>query len=866
MALTGEYDVVAEIGIGAINAIVGAVHENQDGRYPPMPHSLQLWVDDTHRGAGDPVPESERTGVASRVEVQVSTPTVSLPIDTIGVRPDIGPVAVHRAAAGGVARPPYGIVLPPWRPRQKLLTTEVRVRAWVRDGTSGRLPQFVHGRLFVTTAPVRTDVVGVGSFITMDRSSGPQVSFQPAAGTVITDEQRLAVAAVVRNVIRSDMEPPTFKLSLPPEVRHFDFELQPEARRPCISLLLNLTDRPVRPGAEASVTPGLLPDGADFAIAVGRDFILGTLRSNLFQNAGGTFRYSKWGVSASVRPNWGAASFDLEPGRIVFTLRGDGNISWWGVDDHFTFTVRMAFSLQVVGGRLELVAVGDPEVDLDDVAVGGGYLEGKAKSSIRDARDDALAAGASRIRDALDLTGPLAAILSSVSPKPPGVVVTRAEIRADGLVVSGTIGLAASGPVVVATVGRAGMDDALESWVPGGTIERFVWERSAWPRFPPTPSVRVEEHRFVSESTAVSVFERLCLRVEGTRVLAGGRVVPVSGSACFIFVPVIGGVADLAVGQPRPLFPLTEAVDGRGVRVIGHVDPWAPGRVPAKGHANLLLHFASGAAGEDLRRFAEAVKEIAEGATGERTPAVLAIAVVPEGGLGPCAEAGLADELLVVEDDAGAWRAAFAVDATPATVLVAPSGGVVWRGGGDTTGRELVDAVARHAAPGGEIAVNRVGVAVRPGARPPDVPLGLADGSELSLRRLRGRPLVVTFFTSRSRPSLDQLSALCDLAGGTGPGAPLVVAVGDGEPPDRVAEIAKERGLPFLVLPDPDRRISRAFGVWCWPSTVWVGADLRVEAVDVGLAGGYSSPEPPAPPEPPRSPEPPEPPRSPGSY
>src|SRR5215217_6975887 len=90
--LTGEYDVVAEIGMGLLNAVLGAVHENQNTSFPTMPHSLDLLVDDTYRGPADPIQESQRTGIRSRVEVSVGTPIISLPVDTLVDWPEVVPV------------------------------------------------------------------------------------------------------------------------------------------------------------------------------------------------------------------------------------------------------------------------------------------------------------------------------------------------------------------------------------------------------------------------------------------------------------------------------------------------------------------------------------------------------------------------------------------------------------------------------------------------------------------------------------------------------------------------------------------------------------------------------------------------------
>jgi peroxiredoxin len=844
--LTGEYDVVAEVGVSLLNGILGAVHENQDRNYPMMPHSLNLFIDDTHHGDSDPIPASERTGIRSRIEVQVSTPTVSLPVDSLVVRPDFlgsaeGSIAARSTPPAptaastqsrlhpGVADPfgvlLEGIIVPPTLFDLPRVTARVRVRAWVRDATEPALPEFLDGDLYVTTGLVRSDVAGVGPFLTLDRTSGPLVAFQPAAGTDMSDQQRQIVASIVRNFIRADTDPATFRISLPPEVRHFDFKLQPEARRPSILVMFMLTDRAPGPGARSSVGAGLLPDGTDFAIAVGRDYMLGVLRSHLFQGLPEEYHYSKLGVSATVRPDFAGATFDLEPGRIVFSLGGDGEISWFGIDDHFTFTVRQAFGLQVVDGALEPVADDDPVVDLDDVAVGGDYIEGKARAQIREQRDAALATGASQLRDAFDVRKQLEKIISGINPRPAGVALTGVEIRPEGVLVPGTVALAASGPVVVGQVGRAGLNDALESWIPGGTVERFVWERF------PLPDVRVEDHRFVTEAITGTFFGGFCLRVEGTRVTAGGGVAPVSGSACFQFSPVIGPVTGVSAAISRPLVPLTSPAADGGVRVIGHYDPWAPGRVPSKGHANLLLHFGSKGADETVKLLRDALRGVRK-----RDAAIMAVGVVRSEGHALARRLGPSDDVLVVEDEDGQWARAFDVSDVPATVIVGQQGEVAWRDTSAITAKKLAAAIDKHAKAGGEVAMNPIRLAIGLNERPPDVPLRLADGSELSLRRLKGRPIALTFWTSRSEPSLDHLEFLREMQMTRGRGAPVTIAVGDGESPERVARILKEKEFPFLLLPDPDRRVSRMFGVWCWPCTVWIRPDQRVEAIDFGAA------------------------------
>lgn len=867
--LTGEYDVLVEVGVNALNGILGAVHENQDPHYPTMPHSLALVVNDSPRGAGDPVPASSRTGFASRVEVQVSTPIVFLPVDTLDVRPDVlggahvmgtraetPPSPGPEAPAGrdrprvqgraiesgsidlGESRTRTGIIVPPTGFGRPRITAKVRVRAWVRDPTTPPLPSFLHGDLFVSTALVRSEVPNVGTFLTIDRTFGPQVTFLPAPGVAVTDDQRRLIETVIRNVIQGDMEPPTFRVSLPPEVKHFDFKLEPEARRPAVLLLLTLTDRTPGPGAQATVRAGLLPDGADFAIGVGRDFIVNLLRTNLFQGVASSFSFSKLGVSGTVRPDFAGASFNLEPGRIVFSLTGDGDISWFGIDDHFTFSMRLAFGLQVVGGDLTLVADGDPVISLVDVAVGGDFIEGKARDRIKEERDAALAAGGAGIQDALDVRGQIETILAGINPRPADVSLTGVEIRPDGVAAFGTIGLAASGPVAVSHATRGGFHDALRTWIPGGTIDRLVWQL---PRhIPPGTVVRVDDHRFVTEPVGLGLFGSICLTVEGTRVTAGGGIAPVTAAACLPLAPSVVQLDGLPAASDRPLLPLTEATADGGIRSAGHYDPWGRGHRPPGGHANLVVHFATEGGPETATLLREAL-----GAVRNREAAILAVGVVPAGGVLRAGGGQEPEPVLLAEDPDGLWASVLGVAGSPATVLVGPQGDVLWRSDSEITAKKLAAALNKFARPGGEIVAQPIRVSPRLGERPPDVGFRLGDGAELSLRRLRGRPLALTFWTSRSEPSLDQLEFLREFHARAGHSAPLTIAVGSGETPERVGELAREQEFPFVMLPDPDQRITRAFGVWCWPSTVWIRADQRVEAIDIGAAATRDAPPPP---------------------
>ena len=860
--LTGEYDLAMEVSVAAINRVLAVLHENQDPRYPLLPHSVDMFVDDTPRGVADPVPEVERTGLQADVEIQVSTPTLSLP------------------QGGGLLAEAVALAIPvegPWTlPQPSDVSVRTEVRAWVKGSPQPSVPAFLHGDVFVNAELVRTTLgrpellptraevrarsglgpiygeptLAEGTFLGLDRTS-LGVVFQPAPGTTVTSEERVRIAQIIRNALRSDLEPVTFQVSLPDEVKQWDYKLEPDHASGIAALVL--TDRAPAAGAIEGISGGWIPSGADFAIAVGRDYILSLLKSQVLRGFPERYTFSKWGVSAEVRPDWEAAGFSLEPGRIVLSITGDGEISWWGLDDSFSFTVRIGFTLAVGSGGLELRAAGDPEVDLSDVAVGGGYIEDNVEDRVRDVRDTALQAAREQIRELLQVQRLFEEGLARIQPASPGVRLTGVVIDRDGITVPGRISLAPSDAVVVRQVKRGGLIDALESWIPGGTIDRYRWFRR-----PPEiatalvfggPGVaysteHVEEHRFVTEEDALGlddvIMPVICLEVQGTRVTSAGTFAPISAHTCSFYHPLppwpIAGFAENKA-RPVPVLPI------RGVRpdgrtgTVGHYSPWASGRAPRDGATTLIVHFPEGPWEETVAALQDAL------GTRPRGTALMVAILFREEESSEVAQARIEADaaFLVGEDLDNEWAEAFGVHKRPATVLIDARGRVVWQEEGSLTPSELAGAIQEHAEEGGRVSWQRLRLGVAAGDSPPEFPFRVGHGAELSLRRLRGRRVVLSFWTSWCEPSIEQLrefSRAYEAGGGAGP---LVLAVGDGESADRAEEMAHAEGLPFPVLPDPERKISRRFGVAAWPSTVWIGTDMRIEAVNLGLTAAAGS-------------------------
>jgi peroxiredoxin len=867
--LTGEYDVAVEVSVALLNRVLAVLHENQDPGFLALPHSMTLFVDDTSQGTGDPVPEAERTGFQAGVEVQVSAPTLSLPQGGGQV-------------ADGLA---WAVRLPaPWTPpKPPDVNISAVVRAWVEGTPQPSVPEFIHGTMIVSADIARTSIgtvgtaptalaagpplggigsggvfpPGVETFLGIDRTS-LGVFFQPAQGTAVPSDEQRRIEQISRNLLRTNLRPLTFQISVPANVARWDYKLDPD--HASIMAAFILTGRTPAAKAIDDLPRGWLPPGADFAIAVGRDYILNNilsvLRAQLLRSAPSKYTAS-WGwpvdvVSGEARPDWSASGFDLETGQVVFSVAGDGDISYAGIDDGFSFTIRLGFTLDVAGGVLGLRAAGDPEVDLSDVAIGTDTLRDSIRDAVRGARDQALAAARDQIRDALRVQRPIEEILARIQPAPPGVILTGVAIHREGIIVSGATGLAPSAPVVVRQVRRRTMIDALDSWIPGGTIERFRWYQSRPVAAPlmlegiagPTVSGLIEAHQFVIDEASPGhtyAYSPVgCLEVQGTRVTPGGEVATVSGNTCGYFHPLLP--------WPIPRFPTKGSrawpvlpiqgvrPDGR-IGTVGHYSPWASGWAPRQGPTTLVVHFAEG----DWEKTAAAL----QAALGKHPPeAALVVAILfGDGVLSELPQARIkANAAFVLGEDDGHWAEAFGVSKRPATVLVDAQGTTAWKEEGPLRPPRLAKALDEHAEKGGQVSWQPVRLGVMAGDEPPAFPFRLGRGAELSLEWLRGRQLVLTFWTSWCEPSIAQLREFAQATrDGEGTG-PLVLAIGDGESADRAAEMAQDEDLPFPVLPDPDREISRRFGVGCWPSSVWISPAARVEAVNFGLTAVANRP------------------------
>ena len=101
---------------------------------------------------------------------------------------------------------------------------------------------------------------------------------------------------------------------------------------------------------------------------------------------------------------------------------------------------------------------------------------------------------------------------------------------------------------------------------------------------------------------------------------------------------------------------------------------------------------------------------------------------------------------------------------------------------------------------------------------------------------MHGRKVLLNFWQSWSAPCLTELRRLQKVYEAGRKEPPFIVAFHGGKDGKRLKEIRKQLGLSFALVQDSEQEIARKYGVRCWPTTVAVDTEGRVEHVQFGVA------------------------------
>jgi peroxiredoxin len=368
---------------------------------------------------------------------------------------------------------------------------------------------------------------------------------------------------------------------------------------------------------------------------------------------------------------------------------------------------------------------------------------------------------------------------------------------------------------------------ALNSWIPGGTIDRFEWRSATDP-----PPGFVDENRFVlihqpppasagtaSRATVLAGFAPLCLTVRGSRLSSSGPIVAQAVSATVCGISGFSLLNDLAAADLQPTIAVT-APGQHGHAIVGHMAAHVDN--DNLGTPNLLVRFARrGLEGTDILTKALAT-------TNRQGTSVAVVVVAPNDIL---SKATLSADV-VYSADVERWAKRLGVEqsAEDETVIVAPNGRVTWRHRGAIDAKDLSAALEKNLAAGPPVNRLLFTSSTRHGHAAPNFLFDYAPGRQLSLRKLAGRPATIVFWTTHSEPSI---AAVREETRSAGEGA-VVLAVNVGDPPDLVAREAKRHELSATIVNDVSGEIARGYGVTVFPTIVSVEASGAVAAIRYG--------------------------------
>jgi len=759
------------------------------------------------------------------------------------------------------------------------------------DPNTSPLAEFIRGDLQITASVDEVTSQAANVIDINFKADQADINFTPSfASQALSPEDLAGIDLLIRNILKTSVLPSS--APLPPNVAFLQFKtlLGTES---AVAALLNIVGPS---GDPASMNGVFLGPGDDFAFAAGIDYLRAALKPTLDNILSQSYSFTVpidllvTTVHVSYNISLNSAALDLQNGqngKIVLTIQGEATqTSHKGyAPQNFTFTARLEFTLQVSGATANLVP-GDVSLDTSSWLVN--LFQGSATNGMRQVRDDALnQSGAyDTVRSMFDANANLGGFLNSLlAPARPKIVFQPQEfllayasvdIQPNGIILHGSLAVLDSRPVAISEAGAGGSAaitgwppphvefeqipittgghrgivgnpfssgpdySALKTWIPGGTITQYEWSTQNQGQIFP---FAVEPNQFVLlhsgpasidttlATNVVSAYTPLCLTVRGTRITASGPEVdqPVSGTVCgYNSVSVIpGGLVTSPAGGALPMLTLAHRGTDGQVVVAGHTaaQPDTAGR----GTPNLIVHFADENTMGQLDVLTQALSESKRENAGTAVVAVIA----PD----QLAKARYAPGIIYADNQAQAWERVYGVKSThrPLTLIVAPTGKILWQHEGEPRREALAAAINRHLVSCGSGWVGMFRPNVRIGQPAPDFLFEYAPGRQLTLRKLAGRPVVLVFWRSSSKVSLAAVRDLQKTPTYAGGPARLVLAINDGEPADLAKRIAAENGFSANLATDPDREISLAYGVSLWPTIVFVDSSGLI----TGIRHGY---------------------------
>jgi hypothetical protein len=654
------------------------------------------------------------------------------------------------------------------------------------------------------------------------------------------------------------------------------------------------------PGGNLASLGELFLQGHDFGLAVSSDYILSQVQPMLDPIAGQQVDIFKtWDAGAAggmtleyhARADTAAAAWlgpfslpYLVPSAALIRVRVTG-VGWCsrlyrsGVynigsvnasDLGMTFTADQLILLTFNGAaeRFSVNAFGPPGVVVNYNGPYAGDIKPAAAEQISATVAANVGGALSQAQNGLNAL-PLSDARASLSQQVQRLVENgaarfdNAAFRMDGVALLGTISVAYRYPPQVSFQKTPLADgfDAIQSWIPGGRVDRFDWSWSWYStpiEKPPGPPG--------SEAEADSFFLR---RPQGARsrygmTLPGEKPLPGLDGWGRVCLTISGGHVDSVTGAWVPLasatdcakfgyeFKLPYEVNGPYVRVCDPLhDPQATPREvgivrvgvsqSAEPGSNTLVVYVNESWNEPVASALAAGLERCRRGYGLRVVllfrdgALSKVDAPLQARLRQLAKA-LPAPLTVSEDVYEGWRRVLSIPAHggPAWRLLSPDGLVTWARDGPTEADLVASALEQRLQPAHPPGMVRLGAKVGIGARfpvgleaPPCPPVPLGSS---------GRPISsVVFVRKEASSTRDALDRLVRQTPAEGAEKPFIAVVVENATARDIEELRARWGLDLDMLPDPNGDLTRRAGVQVSPTTMTIDCMGNVAAVQMGV-------------------------------
>jgi len=887
--LTGDFDVVAEFAVLAVNRLLAGMH--QTGRFL---HSISARVDDNPQPTRpNPWPvvvgsvDSFGDAIANQRQIGHPNPfrgpaAATNPVTArLGVllNPDLLVTAPPRIIPSHISGTVQLQVFPPTvavptADGESLTVSMNLMSRFFPDKGTAPLAEFMRGELSIT-APINQVVSGSINVIEIDfNADEATISFTPSfTSQTLSAEDLAGINLCIQNGLQTSFLPSS--VTLPNSIADVQLKTLPGA----LVIMLDLNDHP---STTSSVTNVFLASTDDFAFAVGRDYLLNTfglISANIMSQ---TFPPVTFTVNLLIETlhytypiKLTSATFDLQQGKIVLTIQGDAGPEPNHDPHNFSFTVTVDFSLNPSGPTVEL-AVKNVSVSTSSTAANIlNFFTGNITNAVKDAITKAIGAtgAGNTVNNMFNADTNLGNFLnaqfaptggsSEKSSQQLSLVYNKVDIQQAGIVLHGSMTLlewpapyvefepipqASSGPVGVVTPFQGTDYSALKTWIPGGTIGQYEWsvqgQEQAYP-------FDIDPNRFVllysgptnaqvsasAAAVAVPGYTPLCLKITGTRISNVGSpptYQPVTASVCGFTrfpIPILGGLP--TGGLAAPVVAITRATPSGGMVISGHTQ--AAVDQSGANAPNLLVHFADSKSSPQLQVLTEAV------ARSNRSDAPTAVVAVLSAD--QLSKAAYVPGIVYADDADGSWETALGVKATarPLTLIVTPRGSIVWQQEGAPDVTTLASALTRNLVKRPPIRLSLPRLNVRIGQPAPNFLFEFTSGREMELAKLFGqRNIILVFWRSSVKASIQAIRDLqASVAKSKSPA--ILMAVNDGEDPSVARAVAAESGLTAILVTDPKREISVGYGVSLWPTIVSIDLSGAVAGIKYGYVPGELS-------------------------